>query len=52
MGAAKDMWMDEVERITDAFALGDMGRDRAAAKLVNMGFDLHEAETLLTEAIS
>lgn len=49
MGAAKDMWMDEQERIVEKFASHELTRDEAVTQLVYLGFNKHEAEDMLDE---
>ena len=49
MGATKDMWMDEQERIVERFAVYELTRDEAVLLLTGLGFDKHEAEDMLDE---
>lgn len=51
MGAAKDMWMDEVERVGEQFGSGAIDRTEALTRLIRLGFDRHEAETMLDEVM-
>jgi len=44
MGAAKEMWMAEVERVYDDFADEKLTEDEAVATLIRLGFDKPEAE--------
>ncbi len=48
----RDMWMDEVERITDDFCFEQITLEEGISALKRIGFDVHEAETLLKEAIA
>lgn len=50
MGAAKDMWMNEVERVGEEYSLDRITRDEAVSALKRLGFDRDEAETMLDEA--
>lgn len=44
MGAGKDMWIAEVERIYENFGDGKLTEQEAIDDLVRMGFDMHEAQ--------
>lgn len=48
----KDMWMDEIESITDCFAADKITREEAQDRLKRMGLDTDDANTLLNEAIA
>jgi len=50
MGAAKDMWMNEVERVGEDFAAGVIDRDDAMATLKRLGFSATESSDMLDEA--
>lgn len=50
MGAAKDIWLDEVEKIGEDFASGHFSRDEAISQLRRLGLDSGEAEIMLDEA--
>ena len=47
MGAAKEMWMAEQERICEAFDAEKISEDEAVKELERLGFDKHEALDLL-----
>jgi hypothetical protein len=49
MGATKDMWMDEVERIQEDYASQRLTRAEAGRMLIRMGFDSEEADDLLNQ---
>jgi Holliday junction resolvasome RuvABC DNA-binding subunit len=44
MGAGKDMWIAEVEKVYDDFADEKLTEDEAIKTLIGLGFDKHEAE--------
>lgn len=50
MGAAKDIWMAEVELIGEKFADGKISRAEAFDSLRRLGFDRQEAAEMLDEA--
>lgn len=50
MGAAKEMWIAEVEAIETAYYEFEIGRTEAMKDLMAKGFDEHEADNML-EAI-
>jgi hypothetical protein len=52
MGAAKDMWMDEVEQIGEQFCNGDLTRDEAMRELERKGFGTQEARDMLDAVIA
>lgn len=52
MGAAKDLWMDEVERVGEDYCAEKLTRDEAMAKLSRLGFDPWEASDMLALAIA
>lgn len=52
MGACKDLWMDEVERIGDDFAADKISHEEAMESLIRKGFEPYEAATMLDEVIS
>lgn len=52
MSVTKDMWMDEVARVTDRFSLGLLDREEAKTKLCRLGFDPQEIQDMLDEAIA
>lgn len=52
MGAAKDMWIDQIEQISEDFAFDRIDRDTAVARLQRMGINTNEAETMLDEAVA
>jgi len=52
MGAAKDMWMDAVEDVTEGFGFDRLTRDEALKALARLGFDRGEAENMLDEAVA
>ncbi len=45
----KDMWMDEVERVGEDFAADRLTLEAATDRLVRIGLDRDEAETMLKE---
>lgn len=52
MGAAKELWMDEVEQVGDDYAFDKITRDEAAEKLKRLGFDWDEIEDMLDAALA
>lgn len=57
MSATKAMWMDEVEAVGERVCLGPehyrgLSKDDGVKRLVRLGFDKHEAETMLDEAMA
>ncbi len=52
MGAAKDLWMDEVEQVCDDYRTEKMTRDDAMKKMQRLGFDATEASDMLAEVIA
>ena len=52
MGAAKEMWMNEVEQIGEDYAAGKTDRDEAMKLLWRKGFDAQEASDMLAEAVA
>ncbi len=52
MGATKDWFIEQQEIICEQYAGGNLERQEAHQKLVRMGFDPHEAQDLLAEAVS
>ena len=57
MGKSKDMWMDEVEDVQERATLGPnhyrgLSQEDAAKRLVRLGFDQHEAQTMIAEILS
>lgn len=52
MGAAKELWMDEVGRVGDDFAAEKLTHDEAMKKLQRLGFDHSEASDMLAEAVA
>lgn len=46
----RDMWFDEIERITDQFTEDRLSLDEAITELKRIGLDAHEARDLLQEA--
>ena len=50
MGAVKQMWIDEVDKISEDFAAGEISREDAVADLVQHGFDRSEANDMLDVA--
>lgn len=52
MGACSDMWLDEVERIGEEYALDKLTREEAMKALRRKGLDPHEAQDLLDEAVA
>lgn len=48
----KDWMIEEQENICDRFASGNLERKEAFQMLVRIGFDPHEAQNLLNEAVS
>lgn len=52
MGAAKDMWMAEVEKIGNDFQSEKMTREEAKAALLLKGFDQDEADDMLDAAVA
>ena len=47
MGAAKEMWMAEQERIIDDYCADKITEEEAIQDLKRLGFDKHEALDLL-----
>lgn len=47
MGRVKDLWMDELEAISGAYALGKLTHKQAAKRLHRLGFDWDEADDML-----
>lgn len=52
MSATKEMWVDAVEAVCTEFAFEHLSHDEAMNRLVRLGIDLDEAETMLIEAVS
>ena len=52
MGRAKEIWMDEVERVGEDFAREKLTREEAMRELARLGLDPHEAKDMLDEAIA
>lgn len=52
MGAAKDMWMDEIQDVGEMFRKEVITREEAVKRLCRLGFDLGEANDMLTEVVS
>lgn len=52
MGAAKDMWMDEIETVCDDFRVERLDRAEAMDRLRRLGLDADEAANLLNGAIA
>lgn len=53
MSASSQRWMDSVEAIAEEYADGDRFPDDfqgAMSRLIRMGLDKNEAQTILTEA--
>ena len=50
MGAVKDLWMDEIEKIGEDFASERLTRDEAVYALKRKGFDSHEIDDILDRA--
>ena len=48
----KEMWMDEIEAITEQFRSGGTDLAEAIRELERLGLDSQEARDLLQEAIS
>lgn len=44
MGAGKDLWMVEVEKVYDDFCDEKLTEQEAIKALIGLGFDKHEAE--------
>ena len=49
MGAAKDLWMAEIERVQQSFVAGVIDRDEAVGMLRGLGFDRGEIADMLDE---
>lgn len=52
MGAAKDMWMQDIERVCDDFAAEEITHDQALNSLHRLGIDDDEAEEMLAAAVA
>lgn len=52
MSLTKDIWMDEVERIQEEYIAGKLTVVEAGRKLVRMGFDSEEADSLLEDLVN
>lgn len=52
MGRAKELWMDEVERVGDEFAAGKIEREEAETRLRQCGFDPGEISDMLGAAVA
>lgn len=52
MGAAKDMWIDEVERVGEDYAAERLTHEEAVKKLTRLGLDAGEASDMLAEVVS
>lgn len=52
MSLTKDMWMDEIEEVGEYYVADLITKDEGVKKLVSLGLDRHEAETMLDEAVS
>lgn len=50
MGASKDMWMEEIERVCEEFSFDKLTRDEALGNLRRLGLDADEANNLLNGA--
>ena len=49
MGAAKELWMMEIERISEDYFNSKLDKEEALDSLKRLGFDRHEAEDMLAE---
>lgn len=52
MGAVKQMWMDEQERVFDQYRVGELTYPEAIQALIRLGFDPHEAANLLEMSLA
>lgn len=52
MGAAKDLWMDEVEQVGEDYRTEKLTHDDAMKKMQRLGFDASEASDMLAEGIA
>jgi hypothetical protein len=50
MGAVKEMWQDEVDRILDQYCFDHLTLEEAINELRLLGFDKYEARDLLANA--
>lgn len=49
MGAAKEMWMAEIDRVCDEFTAEKMKEAEAIKELRRLGFDQFEAADMILE---
>ena len=50
MGRAKDLWVDEIDRVCSSYAVGALTREAAMLQLFHLGLDHDEAEGNLIAA--
>lgn len=49
MGAVKELWMDEYEKIGDEFIAGKIDESEARRRMYHLGFDRDEIDDHLAE---
>ena len=51
MLCTENQWMDAVDEAVESYVSGELDFEEAHERLVRIGLDAHEAQTLLTEAM-
>jgi len=49
MGLVKELWMDEQEKLTEAFELGTISREDFIAGMRGLGYRTHEVEEMIED---